>query len=367
MKNGRENGKNMRYEPQDKGEIQRGTKTKVGLSVFFSLFVFTNFAITALIVAGISFAAIRTGLIGNTRILSHFVLIVIVLISSVIVGTIVSLIIGKIPLRPIRKVIASTNQLANGDFSARLDISHPPEFHELADSFNRMAEELGGIELLRKDFVNNFSHEFKTPIVSIKGFAEMLKYNDLTPEERDEYLDIVINESGRLAALATNVLNLSKVENQSILSEKHLFNLGEQVRRSILLLEPKWEQKKLSFSADILDVRCVGNEELLSQVWLNLIDNAVKFTTEGGKISVTLRPEKDRVKFVIRDSAAGISPDSMARIFDKFYQADESHATEGNGLGLTLAEKIIKLHGGDIECKSKRGEGTEFTVTLPLK
>ncbi len=367
MKHGRQIRRAFRNELRNGNEPQRRLRHRIGLPMFFSIFVFINFAVTALIVAGISFVAIHTGLVGNTEMPSLFVMIVIALVSSVIVGTAVSFVIGRIPLRPIRKVIASTNQLANGDFSARLDISHPPEFHELADSFNRMAEELGGIELLRKDFVNNFSHEFKTPIVSIKGFAEMLKYNDLPPEERDEYLDIVIGESGRLASLATNVLNLSKVENQRILSDKHLFNLGEQVRRSILLLEPKWEQKKLSFSADILDVRCVGNEELLSQVWLNLIDNAVKFTPEGGKISVTLRQENDSVKFVILDSGAGISPDSVARIFNKFYQADESRATEGNGLGLTLAEKIINLHGGSIDCKSEPGEGTKFTVILPMK
>lgn len=347
--------------------MKHSLQKRIGLSLIFSLAVFVTFVITAFIVAITGFFIISSGAAESFSSHNGFIGIVVILLASIMVGTFVSPIMGHVALKPIRKAIAATNQLAGGDFSTRLDITHPPEFRVLADSFNRMAEELGGIELLRTDFVNNFSHEFKTPIVSIKGFAEMLKSNELTQEERDEYLDIVIGESSRLATLATNVLNLSKVENQTILSDRQIFNLGEQIRRCILMLESKWEQKKLSFSIYVQDIRCLGNEELLSQVWLNLLDNALKFTPEGGKISVTLGMESERAKFILCDNGTGISADAAAHIFDKFYQADTSHAMSGNGLGLTLAKRIIELHAGSIECKSKLGEGTEFTVLLPLK
>jgi signal transduction histidine kinase len=347
--------------------MKRGIQKRIGLSLFFSFVVFVIFAITALIVSLVSFTLLRSGLIGGVGRYEPFAMIAIVLVACVLVGTAVSFVLGRVPLRSIRRVVAAINRLAEGDFSARLEIAHPPEFKELAVSFNRMAEELGGIELLRTDFVNNFSHEFKTPIVSIKGFAELLRQDGLTPAERDEYLDIVISESGRLAALATNVLNLSKVENQTILTDKQPFALGEQLRRCILMFEPKWTQKALALSVDIQDMLCSGSEELLSQLWLNLIDNAVKFTPEGGEIDVSLMREGDTAHFVLCNSGPGIRPEDASHIFDKFYQADRSHGTAGNGLGLTLAKKIVLLHGGGIGCDSRPGGGTTFTVTLPLK
>ncbi|MDP3447280.1 MAG: HAMP domain-containing sensor histidine kinase, partial [Eubacteriales bacterium] len=239
-------------------------------------------------------------------------------------------------------------------------------FADLVTSFNRMAEELGSIEMLRSDFVDHFSHEFKTPIVSIKGFAEELKHDDLTPEQRNEYLDIIIHESSRLAQLATNVLNLSRVEKQSILADRARFDLTEQVRRSVLLFENKWEQRKLNLSVELDEVLIEGDEELLSQVWLNLIDNAVKFTPEGGCVDIRLRKSDSSVVFIIMDDGYGISEEAQRHIFDKFYQGDASHAVSGNGLGLSIARRVVALHNGDIRCKSEEGAGTEFSVALPL-
>lgn len=342
-------------------------KNRIGMSLHFSFIILMLLLITSIIVALIGFVLIRTGLIESFSSNNHLLQISTVLLACIIVGMMLSPIMAHFALRTIQKIIAAINLLAGGDFSVRLDIDRPPEFHKLSESFNRMAEELGGIELLRTDFINNFSHEFKTPIVSIKGFAEILKYDDLTSEERNEYLDIVISESSRLATLATNVLNLSKVENQAILTDRQTFDLSEQIRRCILMLESKWDNKNISLSVNLQDIQCLGNEELLSQVWLNLLDNALKFTPESGKITVALGAENDKAKFVLRDNGAGISEDAAAHIFDKFYKADASHTTEGNGLGLTLAKKIVELHGGSIECKSKLGEGTEFAVLLPVK
>ena len=256
-----------------------------------------------------------------------------------IVGTVVSLVISRVPLRPVRRVIDAINRLAAGDFSARLSLNAPPTFSELTESFNRMAEELGSIELLRTDFINNFSHEFKTPIVSIKGFAEELKHDDLTREQRDEYLDIIIAESSRLASLATNVLNLSKVEQQVILTDRRNFDLTEQLRRCVLLFENNWERKHLSLTVEFDEITYYGSDELLSQVWLNLIDNAVKFTPQGGAIVIRLHQDAEHVRFAITDDGCGIRPDALGRVFDKFYQGDPSRTSGGNGLGLTVAKK----------------------------
>lgn len=287
-------------------------------------------------------------------------------ILSTVSGIILSSFISNLPLRPIRKVIAATNDLANGNFDARIHISFPHELKNLADSFNRMAEELGSVEILRSDFVNNFSHEFKTPIVSLRGFAKLLKDESLTPAERVEYLDIIIQESDRLASLATNVLNLSKIESQKILTEHHPFNLSEQIRRCILLLTNKWEDKKLELDINIEEFTYNGSPELLEQVWLNLIDNAIKFSPSCADLRIDLFGRDNNLVFQIRNWGEPLDGRTLAHIFDKFYQADQSHSTAGNGLGLTLSEKIIQLHGGSIQVSSTEAEGTVFTLFLPL-
>jgi signal transduction histidine kinase len=320
-----------------------------------------------LIIVSISFIAIRSNLVPSHTGGGLFATVLILMLTSIIVGTSVSLIVGRIPLKAIREVIIATNRLAEGDFSARIDISFPPEFRKLTESFNRMAKELGSLEMLRTDFINNFSHEFKTPIVSIKGFAQMLKHDDLTDAEKNEYLDIIIRESERLTMLATNVLNLSKVENQTILSEKRRFNLSEQIRRCIVMLETKWEQKDIVWLLDIDEVFFAGNEEFLNQVWINLFDNAIKFTPKSGRISVVLKAFEHHIHFSIRDTGCGIPAESIGHIFDKFYQTDISRARAGNGLGLSIAKKIVELHDGSLSCRSEAEQGAEFIISLPVQ
>lgn len=341
---------------------------RIGLPLVFSAIVFAILMITSVIIFTIGILLIRINAINLVKISRYepMLPILILLVISVLVGTVVSFIISRFPLKPVRRVIDATNRLAAGDFSARLQFSGTAAFVELADSFNRMAEELGGIEMLRADFVDNFSHEFKTPIVSIKGFAEELKHDDLTREQRNEYLDIIIGESSRLAALATNVLNLSRVEKQTILAHREKFDLTEQLRRCVLLFENKWEQRRLNLTVEFEEISLVGDEELLNQVWLNLIDNAVKFTPEGGCVEIRLARSGNKSRFVIRDDGYGISEEALKHVFDKFYQGDPSHAAQGNGLGLSIARRVVALHGGSIDCRSQEGIGTEFSVELPL-
>ena len=339
-----------------------------GLTLLFSAIVFLILIITSVLIFIAGVLLVRTNALNLAQLSRQepMVPIFLLLVISVVVGTVVSFMISRFPLQPLRRVIDATNRLAAGDFSVRLRLPGPSAFTELATSFNRMAEELGGIEMLRSDFVDNFSHEFKTPIVSIKGFAEELKHDDLAPEQRQEYLSIIIHESSRLAQLATNVLNLSRVEKQAILASRARFDLTEQVRRCVLLFESKWELRRLNLNVELDEVTLEGDEELLSQVWLNLIDNAVKFTPEGGCVDIRLQKAERTAVFAIRDDGYGIPPEAQRHIFDKFYQGDSSHAAAGNGLGLSIARSVVALHGGTIRCRSEEGAGTEFTVELPL-
>ena len=339
---------------------------RFGLSVLFSMVMLYILIITAVIVGGAYFFLIIRGHLSFMQYGRPLFPVVVLLITSVLVGTLVSYCFSRFPLRPLRNVIRAINRLADGDFSVRLNLNWSPEAVELSRSFNRMAQELGNTELLRSDFVNSFSHEFKTPIVSIKGFAEMLKYGDLSPAEREEYLDIIIRESGRLSTLATNVLALTKVEKQTIVTDKTFFNAGEQIRRSLILLQQKWEEKVLEVGLEGEDVCLWGNEEMLDQVWLNLLDNAVKFSPRGAQVEISMAQEGETARFVFRNEGDAVDAAVLERIFDKFYQADPSHATAGNGLGLTLVRRITELHGGRVTAASGDA-GTSFTVELPLK
>jgi signal transduction histidine kinase len=278
-----------------------------------------------------------------------------------------SVIFSKIPLRVLRKIMVAIDALAAGDFSIRINLRGIPELQQLSKSFNHMAKELNSIEILRSDFVNNFSHEFKSPIVSMRGFAKMLKYNDLTQEERNEYLDIIISESDRLVELSTNVLNLCKIENQTIVSNLKEYNLAEQIRRCTAIMAQKWSPKDPSFDFECDEIRFIGDEDLISQVWINLIDNAIKFTYTHVIVHMSLHQCKDYIRFTISDNGPGMDEETQERIFDKFYQGDTSHATHGNGLGLAITKKIIELHGGRIYVQCADGNGTTFIVELPIQ
>lgn len=283
----------------------------------------------------------------------------------ILLGTALTAFLSKKALNPINKVIKATHQVARGDFSARVNIKGIGELEELSQSFNKMVQELATIETLRSDFVNNFSHEFKTPIVSIRGFAKLLRENSLTEAERREYLDIIIAESERLSALSAHVLNLSKYENMEIVAEKVPFRLDEQIRRTIVLLEPKWSAKEVAIDVELEEAVYCGNEDLTRQIWLNLLDNAVKFSPPGGSVHIILEKWNDGMRFVIRDEGPGMDEETKAHIFDKFYQGDASHSKAGNGLGLALVKRIVDLCGGTVTVHSELGVGSQFTVLLP--
>lgn len=274
---------------------------------------------------------------------------------------------GRSKLRPMNDLVHAMQAVSKGDFSVRVDAEDVPgDMGELANSFNDMATELGGLELFRKDFINNFSHEFKTPIVSIRGFAKQLERDDLTDEQRREYLDIIVSESDRLANMASNVLLLSKLENQTIVTDREDYALDEQLRRCVLLMEKQWTEKALEPDVDLEAITYRGNEEMMNHVWVNLLSNAIKFSPEGAPLSVRLRREGNEAVCTVRDAGPGMDDATRRRIFEKFYQGDTAHATEGNGLGLSLVKRIVDLCGGSIAVDSAPGSGAAFTVRLPL-
>lgn len=227
-----------------------------------------------------------------------------------------------------------------------------------------MASELENTEMLREDFINDFSHEFKTPIASIAGFAKLLKDPSLSEKQRAEYIDIIEEESRRLSNMATNVLNLTRLENQTILTDVCSFNLSEQIRTAFLILEEKWTKKNVRLSLDFDEYTIAGSRELLLQVWLNLIDNAVKFTTDSGAVSAKIDQSDDLCVVTIGNSGETIPPEECERIFQRFYQCDSSRSTVGNGIGLAVVKRIVELHGGNVEVVSKNGY-TTFAVKIP--
>jgi signal transduction histidine kinase len=220
-------------------------------------------------------------------------------IFSTVLGTAIAAFFSKKILKPIRKVVDATHKISQGDFNVNVDIRGAYELEELSSSFNRMAHELSTTETLRSDFINNFSHEFKTPIVSVRGFAKLLKDENLSESERQEYLDIIIAESERLASLSTNVLNLSKYENIEIMPDKTVFQLDEQIRKAIVLTEPKWTKKNITFDVEMKEVTIESSEDLAQQIWLNLLDNAIKFSEHGGAITIRLEEWNGGVRFQI--------------------------------------------------------------------
>lgn len=284
---------------------------------------------------------------------------------SVIIGTILASFFSRFIVRPYKRLNEATREIAAGNFDVRIEPKGPNEVVELAENFNTMAKELSSIQTMRSDFVNDVSHEFKTPVASIKGFAKLLKKDTLSVESRHEYLDIIIKEADRLSLLAENTLLLSRLEKQEIITGQTTFSLDEQLRRAILMLEGSFHQKELILHTNLCNAMYTGNEEMLIQVWINLIGNAVKFTEPNGTISISLYPEDNRYVVEIADTGIGMSEEIIKHSFEKFYQGDASHSISGNGLGLSLVKKIVEISDGQIRIASTEQKGTTVFVRLP--
>ncbi len=270
--------------------------------------------------------------------------------------------------RPVKQITEAAEKIMQGDFSARVPSIHgagTEGFNEIGKAINAMAAELSGTETLRTDFIANVSHELKTPLAVMGNYASMLQRPGITEEKKNEYAKAISEAARKLAQLITNILKLNKLENQQIFPQPQEFDLGEQLCEALLQFEDTWERKKLNIETDIEeDIRIRSDPELLSLVWNNLISNAVKFTPEGGTVGVSLRTDGGSIVVTVSDTGCGMMPEVGQHIFEKFYQGDTSHATQGNGLGLALVKRVMDILSGEIGVQSVFGEGSTFTVRI---
>lgn len=267
--------------------------------------------------------------------------------------------------KPVQVLTRAHERVQEGDFSVRLPDNQPGEMGELMRSFNDMTEALGSTAYLQKDFISSISHEFKTPIASIRGFARLLQMPGLTEEQKAEYIRMIAQESDRLSRLSETLLRLSALEQQTALASLAAFPLDEQLRQVILRLEPTWSAKDIDWQLDLSEVTITSDQELLNQVWVNLLHNAIKFSPEGSEIAVRVFRQGNAV-VEVQDHGCGMTEKAQSRIFDKFYQADKSRKQEGVGLGLSLVKRIVDMMGGTITVTSEVGVGSTFRVELPV-
>lgn len=347
--------------------MKKNKPIRTTLTFYFSFTVFLILTVTMFLIGFVFYILSITGTVTFSNRPNYFFFLLIMAIASILIGTLFSYIIGNIPLRPFRTIIAAMNKITKGDYNVQLNFEYPKELKDFSDSFNLMTKELNNTEILRSDFINSFSHEFKTPIISIKGFSKLLKNNHLSDEEKEEYLNIIIEESERLSELSTNILNLTKLENTAILTGTEPCNLAEQIRKCIILLEEKWEKKEIEFDLNLIDRTISANLDLLQQVWINLLDNAIKFSNPNSIIHIMMIETEYSISIIIKDEGMGMQQEQLQRIFRKFYQTDLGKTKGGNGLGLNIAKRIIELHHGNIQAESKINQGTSFTVSLPKK
>ena len=333
-------------------------------------FLVVSFAVTCCMMLFVSTLANTMGIVFNEENIAAAAKVTFlnVLLLTFLFGTIDYIRRKMVVDRPVKIITDATERIMQGDFSARLAPMHGngmEGFNQIGLAINKMAEELSGTETLRTDFIANVSHELKTPLAVMGNYATMLQRPGITEEEKNEYAKSISEAARRLAQLITNILKLNKLENQQIFPTPQEFDLGEQLCESLLMFEDAWEAKNLEIETDIQDdVRIQSDPELLSLVWNNLISNAVKFTPDGGTIGLILKTDDSSVIVQVRDTGCGMKPETGRHIFEKFFQGDTSHATQGNGLGLALVKRVIDILNGEIGVQSVYGEGSNFTVKL---
>ena len=336
---------------------------------YIVFFLIVAFAVTCCMLLFVSVLADTMGLVFTRENMTEAAKLT---FCNVIVLTIISATIDHIRRkqmveRPVKQIMAALDQVMQGDFTVQIpsvkEFAGETGFNEIIKAINKMTAELAGTETLRTDFIANVSHELKTPLAVMGNYATMLQKPGLSEEDRVEYAKAISHSSRRLAALITNILKLNKLENQQIFPQLDEYDLGEQLCENLLQFEEVWEKKNLNIETDIQDdVRIRSDAELLSLVWNNLISNAVKFTPEEGTIGVSLKTQGDLVIVQVRDTGCGIKPEVGQHIFEKFYQGDTSHATQGNGLGLALVKRVVDILNGEISVQSVYGQGSTFTV-----
>ena len=302
----------------------------------------------------------------NTQI-QYGLLVLAFVLGSACLGFPIALLITSKSAKIIDNLNETINKIAECDFNTSLPpISQNEQISMVVNNFNRMIKQLSSVSILKNDFISGFSHEFKTPIVSVKGYAELLKDNDNLTDEQKEYVKIIIEESERLSKLSEKTMLLAKLDSQSLIEDKKEFSLNGQIEDCILLLDNSLKEKNIELESDLINVNITSSPDLLKEVWINLLNNSIKYTNEGGKISVALKVKNGNAVVVVKDNGIGMTEEVKKHVFDKFFQVDNSHSQKGIGLGLSIVSRILELVNGAINCESVLNEGTTMTVVIPL-
>lgn len=336
------------------------------LLVTTTLIIFVCLSISLLFLFLITILSHKLGLL-STRRSSFFGIVLVLFLISLFIGTIISTLGAKKITMPIRELEKAMSQIAKGNFDIQVSPVKNGELNEFVSNFNLMVRELKSNETLKTDFISNVSHEFKTPLSVIQAYSKSLRRSDLDNDTRKHYEEVLDSNIKKLTNLTSNILSLSKLENQEIVLNKTEFYLDEQIRQSILFLEPEWQKKDIEFDLKLPKTTYYGSQELLDQVWQNLISNAIKFSHTQGKITISIQSNDEHHIISITDNGIGMDDETQKRIFDKFYQGDNSHSSEGNGLGLALVSRILNICDGKISVSSKKDKGSTFIVTLNNK
>lgn len=347
-------------------------KLKMSLRIHFSLVAIATLTFSCIISCVIVLLGMKLFYKGEVTMPISIFMCIFACIMTIVLGGILLWVGTAHFIKPIIEVSNAVKKVSEGDFTVKIKrneklrgkYQYSNEIDELAESVNKMSAELSGMDYMRKDFMSNVSHEVKTPVAAITGFSELLMDGGLSKEEEQEYLGYVYNESVRLSKLSENMLQLSRLDNQSIVDKNKEFSLDEQLRKCIIMLSEKWANRENNFDLQLDKVIIKSNYDLLYQVWTNLIDNAIKYSRPKSTIKIILTSIDDNVEVIICDEGIGISEEKTTRIFERFYQCDESHKNLGNGLGLSIVKRILELLGGKIYCESKIGEGTKITILI---
>lgn len=346
--------------PREMFEYVRNQTNRFSLRVRMILMVCAELLLSAILALVVSYFLDR-------YFNSYLLLALTLTVTSLVIGSVATAIVSKSFFGPVKKVVRGMEQVADGDFSVRLNAnSSSKEVMEMYTGFNMMTHELGAMEMLQSDFVSNVSHEFKTPINAIEGYSMLLQGSENLSEDEEQYVEKIIFNTRRLSSLVGSILLLSKLENQHISTNRFIYSLDEQIRQSIVAMEPVWAEKNIEFDVELEEISYEGNESMMRHVWDNLIGNAIKFGPEGGLVRVLLTKKENKIVFSVEDQGPGVSQDAIKHIYEKFYQADSSHKEEGNGLGLSLVKRILTLENGSIYVENLPENGCRFTVELNI-
>lgn len=340
-------------------------KKSIGIRIVMSSIVLIVILCATLIAALVYHICDELNLLPNGS-LSPFVVFFIMVLISNFIGTIIAGIVLSVVTKPIDESILAIKKLSTGDYNVNLKVNKfSVTIKQLQEAVNKTAKEMNSVELMRNDFINTISHEFKTPVQSISGYAKRLKNKDLTEAQRDEYIDIIIENSYYLSSITTNILTLSKFENTQIIVDKNDFYIDEQIRRCFQQLQNEWLAKNIEIEGNMSHVLFYGNEELMNHIWINLISNAINHTGENGKIFCNVSENEKNIYVQIGDNGCGMDEETKLHLFDKFYQAESSKKFGGNGLGMSIVKRLIDLCSGTIVFESELGKGTVFNIILP--